>query len=258
MWNTAGTVTGSPIHLPEGGLRRSRSDGSERMQLSYPPQFAALPHWSPDGKQIAYIVSQPGMPWKILVISSQGGPAQELLQEKLNEVDPSWSPDSTRLVFGRLSTSSGPEPQAIFMVDMNTRQVSTVPGSEGLFSPRWSPDGRFLAAVDSADQTKLMIFDFQTQHWSEWTKTASVAGFLSWSQDGKYLYFDTLFTDKPVFGRLKVGQAQFEPIVDLKGINRFFGPFGIWSGALQTGLRSWIATSALRRSTPSTCSSPSG
>jgi serine/threonine protein kinase len=223
------------ITYPDGVLWRSRTDGSERRQLSYPPQFAALPRWSPDGKQIAYSVTQPGMPWKILVVSAQGGPAQELLQEKFNELDPSWSPDGGRLVFARLSAPSGSEPQAIFMMDMNTRQVSTVPGSEGLFSPRWSPDGRFLAAVVGADQTKLKIFDFQTQRWSDWAKIPAVTGFLSWSQDGKYLYFDTLFTDKPVFGRLKVGQAQFEPIVDLKGLNRYFGPFGLWSGIAPDG-----------------------
>jgi dipeptidyl aminopeptidase/acylaminoacyl peptidase len=223
------------VTYPDDVLWRSRADGSERLQLSYPPEHAAIPHWSPDGKQIAYVVRQPGTPWKIFLISTQGGTAEEVLPEKLNEVDPSWSPDGTRLVFGRLSTSSGPETQAIFVVDLKTRQVSTIPGSEGLFSGRWSPDGHFLAAVVGAQQTKLMLFDFQTQKWSEWAQSAGVIGFISWSQDSKYLYFDTLFTDKPVFGRVRIGQPQFEAVVDLKGVSRFFGPFAEWNGVAPDG-----------------------
>ena len=43
-------------------------------------------------------------------------------------------------------------------------------------------------------------------------------------------YFDSQLTDKPLFGRLKLGQGQFERIVDLKGISRYPGPFGQWIG----------------------------
>jgi len=162
--------------------------------------------------------------------SSQGGSAHELLAENFNEVDPSWSSDGTRLAYGRLPTSIAPEVEAIFIVDLKTRQVSTVPGSDRLFSPRWSPDGRFLAAIPGDDQTKLMLFDFQTQRWSEWTKDVGQIGFISWSKDGKYLCFDTVLTSKPFFGRVKLGQAQIEPVVDLKGIHRFLGPWGEWNG----------------------------
>jgi Tol biopolymer transport system component len=91
------------------------------------------------------VARQAGTPWKIFLVPAQGGNADELLPEKFNEMDPSWSPDGSRLVFGRASLSSGPEAQAIFMVDLKTRRVSTIPGSDGLFSDRWSPDGRYLA-----------------------------------------------------------------------------------------------------------------
>ncbi len=193
IWSSAGTVNGSRISLIQtvsfGAAARTEASGCNSRTRRNSRRFPAgrrtenrLLTWS----------AQPGMPWKILLVSAQGGPSQELLQEKFNQLDPSWSPDGNRLVFARLSTPRSSEPQAIFTVDMNTHQVSTVPGSEGLFSPRWSPDGRFLAAVFGADQTKLMIFDFQTQHWSDWTTTPAVTGFLSWSRDGKYLYFDTL------------------------------------------------------------------
>jgi DNA-binding winged helix-turn-helix (wHTH) protein/Tol biopolymer transport system component len=39
---------------PDGLLWRSRLDGSERLQLTFPPMRAFLPRWSPDAKQIAF------------------------------------------------------------------------------------------------------------------------------------------------------------------------------------------------------------
>ena len=52
----------------------------------------------------------------------------------------------------------------ISLLDLNTHQLSTIPGSSGLFSPRWSPDGRYLAAL-SSDFKNLMLYDFHEQKW---------------------------------------------------------------------------------------------
>src|SRR5947209_17976704 len=49
--------------IPDGTLWRSRVDGSERLQLTYPPVSSTLPRWSPDGKQIVLCTTQPGKPW---------------------------------------------------------------------------------------------------------------------------------------------------------------------------------------------------
>ena len=89
--------------VPEGTLWRSRIDGSERLQLTNAPMFAILPRWSPDGKQIVFSAGQIGKPWKIFLVSAQGGAAQELLSENLSEMDPTWSPDGKRIAFGRLA-----------------------------------------------------------------------------------------------------------------------------------------------------------
>jgi len=48
------------VTYPEGGLWRSKPDGSQRVQLSYPPLYPVLPRWSPDGKQIVFYSSIPG------------------------------------------------------------------------------------------------------------------------------------------------------------------------------------------------------
>jgi hypothetical protein len=67
------------------------------------------------------------------------------------------------------------------------------------------------------------------------TKDVGQIGFISWSQDGKYLYFDTLQTSTPFFGRVKLGSTQFEPLVDLKNVSRFLGPWGEWNGVTPDG-----------------------
>jgi serine/threonine protein kinase len=47
------------VSYPEGTLWRSRVDGSDRLQLTNPPVFAALPRWSPDGTQRSASIHSP-------------------------------------------------------------------------------------------------------------------------------------------------------------------------------------------------------
>jgi Tol biopolymer transport system component len=64
-----------------------------------------------------------------------------------NEGDPTWSPDGTQLAFGWLPWMPGSgETPSLLILDLDSMHASTVPGSENLFSPRWSPSGRYLAA----------------------------------------------------------------------------------------------------------------
>src|SRR5205085_4673821 len=124
------------------------------LQLTFPPMSADLPRWSPDGTQIAFVDSEPGRPFKIFLVSSQGGTPQELLPEAHNQVDPAWSPNGKQLAFGRIEIVGSTEKVAIQVVDLSTHHVSMIPRSEDLFSPRWSPDGRHLAALP-VDSKKL-------------------------------------------------------------------------------------------------------
>ncbi len=146
------------VTYPEHTLWRSRVEGSDRLQLTYPPVLAGLPHWSPDGARIAYVDIQPGRPYKIFLISSQGAARQEMLPENHTQVDATWSPDGKKIAFGRIVVSGSSEVLAIYIIELTTHQVSTVPGSENLFSPRWSPDGQHLAAL-APDSSKLLLFD---------------------------------------------------------------------------------------------------
>jgi Tol biopolymer transport system component/DNA-binding winged helix-turn-helix (wHTH) protein len=155
------------VSSPGRTLWRSRADGSERLQLTSPPISALLPRWSPDGTQIAFVDEQAGPFWKIFLISARGGAAQEMLRENRHQMDPSWSPDGKQLVFGRVPwLVSNQEKIAIQILDLGSRCVWAIPGSENLFAPRWSPDGQHLAAV-SMDNKRLMLFDFTTRKWTQ-------------------------------------------------------------------------------------------
>jgi len=223
------------VSYPEYTLWRSRRDGSERLQLTYPPVCAGLPRWSPDGTQIAYVDTQLGRPWKAFLISAQGGSPKEVLPENHTQVDPSWSPDGKKLALGRTQETGQTEPLLIQIVNLATRQASTIPGSENLYSPRWSPDGQYLAAL-SQDSTKLLLFNFKTQKWSNWITEPGAFGFPNWSPAGPYLYYDIAFSDHPTFHRIQVGQTRSELLADLKALTRFKSrAAGPWSNVSPDG-----------------------
>jgi WD40 repeat protein len=95
---------------------------------------------------------------------SAGGQSQNILTEGRSQIDANWSADGKHIMFGSFAQDKD---IAIRILDLSSHKTETVPGSEGLFSPRWSPDGHYVAAL-SPDFTKLMLFDFQTQKWTTW------------------------------------------------------------------------------------------
>lgn len=198
----------------DGSLWRSRADGSERLQLMTPPFHVFMMRWSPTNNQLAVMAQKPGGPWKLYLVDADGGGMRAILDENRDEADPDWSADSTALVFGRVPDvmGAGKEPKAIYRVDLKTGQMSEVPGSSGLFSPRLSPDGRYIAAI-RLDQKALMLFDRSTAKWE--TLTGHGVGDPVWSHDSQSILFqDFLEAGKPVY-RLLVGSKDLRQVASL-------------------------------------------
>ena len=112
------------------------------------------------------------------------------------------------------------------ILDLHSHQVSTLlPGSQGIYSPRWSPDGRYIAALPN-DSLRLLLFDIQTQHWSE--LGAGNFSFPSWSADGKSIYF-LQAPGKMEVRRIRLSDRRLEVVADLKNLT-ITGYYGIWLG----------------------------
>jgi len=217
------------VSHPDLTLWRSKSDGSSRTQLTYAPTLAHMPRWSPDGTQIAFMASSPGKSWKIFIISAEGGTPREVTAGNQNQGHPTWMPKGDAIVFGGMPwleyiPAAGPNIQ---IVDLKTSQVADVPGSENLFSPRCSRDGRYLAAL-SADSTKLMLYDIEKKSWSQ--LATSRFGFENWSPDGKYLYAEDYSDKTDDIVRVTVANGQMERLLSLKEIPRGFDPWEFWVG----------------------------
>jgi len=211
------------VSYPDGTVWRSRLDGTDKLQLTYPAaswSYAFNPHWSPDGKKIAFFQTYRDKPGRMFEVSSEGGSPQPLRPEGHEpQICPDWSPDGNKIVFsgnGRDPTSS------INILDLTTHQVSPLPGSQGMFAPRWSPDGRYIAS-ESSDSKRLLLFDFHTQEWTEIVNGNGV-GWASFSGDGHFLQF--VDGGAGAVLRFHLSNHKMERIVDLKG----FVPTGYWPG----------------------------
>ena len=222
--NSAALVEYSPdghwvawLNTADGSLWRSRIDGSERIELTTTPLRIFSMRWSADDKSLALMAEEPGKPWKLYLIDSEGGKPSPLLSEDRNEADPNLSPDGKTLIFGRLPDrmDSQHQPKAIYQMDMGSRSVTVIPGSAGLFSPRLSPDGSMIVAM-RLDQHALMLYNRAEHRWT--VLTTHGVGDPCWSHDGRFVYFqDFLEAGKPIY-RIAIPGSQVEQVATIDNL----------------------------------------
>jgi Tol biopolymer transport system component len=220
------------VSCPERSVWRSAVDGSQRLQLT-PPIFAVNPRWSPDGTQIVFYGGPAGTPDRVFIVPAAGGAVKDLTHGEggpSGDTDPSWSPDGTSLVFGAQSIDQRDQRigSALEILDSKTGRVSKLPGTEGLWSPRWSPDGRYVAALGFPN--KLMLYELK--HGARTELTTFGAGFPAWSRDSDYLYFED--SAMAAWYRVGVKDRKVEKLASLTGLR--MAPLSLgWVGLAPDG-----------------------
>ena len=197
-----------------GRLWRAAADGTQMLQLTPDTLDVFLARWAPDGSRIALMAREPGKAWRLYLVSADGRDLQPLLQESRNAADPSWSPDGQSLVFGRINDTLGKETAArtLNILNLRSNQVMQLPGSNGLFSPRWSPDGRYIAAL-SLDQRQLLLLDVRTGRWRPLPVRSGADP--AWSGDSRFLYLHEPLDPAQPIDRISVPDGRVQQLVKL-------------------------------------------
>jgi DNA-binding winged helix-turn-helix (wHTH) protein/Tol biopolymer transport system component len=197
-------------------LWRSRADGSDRLQLTYPPLSVGPPRWSPDGQSIAFRAARPGQRSDLLLVARDGGPATLLPVGHQDCGDLNWSVDGQSLFFRCADARN----KLDLAYNFKTHQVGEVKELHDLDEGyALSPKGDYAAGTDK-DGTRLVIVDMKTGRRVVLMKGETLFA-PHWTSDARTLYVQGLLEgpEQPVY-RIQLSARKVEKVATLKDFLR--------------------------------------
>ena len=133
-------------------------DGANLQRLTNNLTEDQQPSWAPNGKRIAFSArreghfeNELGITYEIYVMDADGKNQQRLTENRNNDWNPSWSPDSKRIAF--MSDREGDVVNwDIYVIDANGGNQQRLTENRVYdSSPSWSPDGKRIAFFSFRD-----------------------------------------------------------------------------------------------------------
>lgn len=171
------------VHYPDHRLCIAAADGSHRVRLAGVNFEAHQPHWSPDGNRIAFMGRLDGK-WRVVVADAETNRWEQLVPNGPDQGVPTWTGEG-RLVYGDFPDGDAHRIMKLHVFDSRTHKVSVLARSEGLWTVRCSPDGKYLAALRQ-DSTGLLISRWGSSDWRQILASTNLDD-LNWSADSQRL-----------------------------------------------------------------------
>jgi Tol biopolymer transport system component/DNA-binding winged helix-turn-helix (wHTH) protein len=217
---------------PDDSLWLSRINGEARIPLTIAPLHGRYARWSPNGKQILFTGARQNQPRNIYVISPDGGSLHPVLPGGWEGSEADWSPDGYRIVVSMRNQKAQSE-YRLYTLEPTTGTLKELPDSKGLSEPRWSPDGRFIAAMDDTKR-RLLLYDVQKAGWSL-LASGGLLGSLQWAHDSSMVYYQDQMDDQESIFRGSVASRKVERVLEFGELLRGSATHCYFTGLDRTG-----------------------
>ena len=217
-------------------LWRSRADGTDRMQLTYPPTQVDLSVISPEGKKVAF----QSIKGAIVVMNMDGTSRREIQRKDARLSDLSPDGDSLVVAVPIEGKRVGEENyQELETIDLQSGKSSVVPSSQGVYATpsmlgvqaaAWLASNTLIAATlmspteDQKSWLKLLALDLHSGKRTELV-SGPIVGW-SLSPDRKYIYYRTGGTE-PKCMRIRLSDRKVEEIAGLDLRQKLTGGFSV-------------------------------
>jgi Tol biopolymer transport system component/DNA-binding winged helix-turn-helix (wHTH) protein len=251
MWTPDQAIVFTSARTTLESLWRVSAGGGE---IRKEPLYPAIGRFSRDGRRFVYeevTHTEPASVWRV-DLAGPGGKVlinRKIIATQTSDLDAQPSPDGSRVAWMSQRTGAN----EIWTSEANgdrPRQLTHLNSYAG--SPRWSPDGEWIAFDFDRGSTQIFVIDAEGRNLRQLTSGIGVNVVPSWSRDGKWIYFASERTGRKEVWKHSLESGKEVQVTRYGGFNGFesfdgrtvyfskFDEAGIWSLPSEGGTESSV------------------